>query len=358
MNRLKTAESIVFVGPDYKNHRGGIGAVLEVYERNVSPFKFIPSFQPSSSFGKIKIFVDSVFLFFSELLSDSTIRIIHIHGSHGASVYRKLFFVVVGKFFFGKKIIYHLHSSSFNEYYTKGNFIYKWLCRNLINLPDIVITLSPWWSAYVQKSFSAKNVQILNNVIEEKNRGRANRSIEPPLKVLFLGRIGDRKGVFDLLEVIALNKAAWVGKLAFIFGGDGEIERFTQCVQRERLEDLVNYLGWVTGEEKERLLSEADILVLPSYNEGLPISILEAMGYGLPIISTNIGGIPEVVLDGQNGYIITPGDKKELAGVISRYLQQPELTIKQGVKSLEMIKDFYPAAVFSRLEMIYDSLVK
>lgn len=107
-----------------------------------------------------------------------------------------------------------------------------------------------------------------------------------------MGRLGERKGVYDLLQSIQQLKTLGV-TANFNLAGDGEVEEVKALVQQYGIEDCVNVLGWINGEQKEKLMREADLLVLPSYHEGLPMAILEAMNCGLPIISTTVGGIPK-----------------------------------------------------------------
>ena len=124
-----------------------------------------------------------------------------------------------------------------------------------------------------------------------------------------------------LLDVIERMKEKISGKIVFNFGGNGEIEKFKKTMKDKNLAEIVNYIGWISGDDKINHLSKADAFILPSYNEGLPISILEAMTYGLPIISTNVGGIPELIKDKVNGLIIEPGNHNQLEESLKFVLQ-------------------------------------
>ena len=175
---------------------------------------------------------------------------------------------------------------------------------------------------------------------------------------LFLGRLGKRKGAYDLLEVLRDNKIYYQEKVKLFIGGDGEVEHVLKRIREYKLEEMVEYVGWVTGEKKIELLNNADVYVLPSYSEGLPISILEAMSYKLPIISTNIGGIPEVVFNAQNGYLITPGDQPALKRCIDKMLESSITRKKMGEKSYILSKKHFPNEIEKELITIYEGLVK
>lgn len=108
---------------------------------------------------------------------------------------------------------------------------------------------------------------------------------------MFMGEISMRKGGFDLLQAISDNKEYFKDKLLLRMGGnevDGDIKTF---IRNHQLEDFVSYEGWISGEKKTECLNWEDVYILPSYNEGLPIAILEAMSYKHPVISTPVGGI-------------------------------------------------------------------
>ncbi len=123
-----------------------------------------------------------------------------------------------------------------------------------------------------------------------------------------------KKGVYDIIEAA---KRIENPNVVINLYGDGELEIFEKLIQENNLQDKVKIKGWISGEQKNKAIKESDIYILPSYNEGLPMSILEAMACGLPVISTPIGGIAEAVKDGVNGYLIQPGDYEALTEKIN-----------------------------------------
>lgn len=134
------------------------------------------------------------------------------------------------------------------------------------------------------------------------------------------------------------------------------MEKAKEYIKQNKLENIAFYQGWISGKNKIELLNRADAYVLPSYNEGLPVSILESMSYHLPIISTNVGGIPEIVKDGVNGFIIEPGNKK-MKKAIDNLLFNRELREKMGAASADMVKDHLPDSVKKQLENLYLKLL-
>ena len=147
------------------------------------------------------------------------------------------------------------------------------------------------------------------------------------------------------------------GNFRLLIGGDGEIEKVQQYIKDNKLDNVAEYIGWVSGEEKIKLLNEVDVFILPSYNEGLPISVLEAMSYNLPIISTTVGGIPEILKNEYNGFLINPGDLIALESAISTLINNPSKRKLQGKRSGEIVMPFLPNMVINQLDCLYKELL-
>ena len=158
--------------------------------------------------------------------------------------------------------------------------------------------------------------------------------------ILFLGFITELKGVFDIPDIakkiIERNR-----NVKFVLAGSGEIEKLQAIVEEKGISQYFSFPGWVKKERKEKLLQEADLFFLPSYTEGMPMSILEAMGYGLPIVATNVGGIPQLVENGKNGYMVEPGKIDDFAKVILELTGNDELIYRMGKESIEKAYEKY-----------------
>ena len=160
-----------------------------------------------------------------------------------------------------------------------------------------------------------------------------------------------------MIDIIQKNKSELAGKAIFRVGGNGETEKLQQRIKEYGLDNIVKFEGWVSGEKKQGLLRNTDVYILPSYNEGLPISILEAMSYSKPILSTTVGGIPEIV-DAGNGILIEAGNKEQLWQSIQSFIHftDEELTA-MGTNSLKKAKPHFPESVFKKLNILYEQLV-
>ena len=175
---------------------------------------------------------------------------------------------------------------------------------------------------------------------------------------LFLGKICDHKGIFDLLDVITDHFSSLDGKIKLIIAGMGETRRLENYIKDNKLGDIVEYVGWVDDEAKRQLLNESDVVILPSYYEGVPICILEGFSYHLPAISTYVGGVPEILEDGKNGLLIYPGDHKALYDAVKQMVDSPSVRLAMGDYAFQTSMAHLPSQVEENLIELYSQLIK
>jgi len=176
------------------------------------------------------------------------------------------------------------------------------------------------------------------------------------VKILFLGRLGKRKGIYDLIDAAKHLKSRNIEIDLF---GDGNLEEFKKLIEDNNLQEKVKIMGWISGEKKDEVLRNSDIFILPSYSEGLPMSILEAMAVGLPVISTPVGGIPEAVEDGINGFLVKAGDCVELTKKIDLLADDRALREEMGEQGYRIAKEkFDIKIIIKNLQEIYDELLE
>jgi glycosyltransferase involved in cell wall biosynthesis len=359
MTSIPSFKNVLHVGPNYIRHKGGMGAVIATYEKNVQDFEFVASYEGNyNSLLNVPFFALAFLKVLWKLATNWDIKIIHVHGASFGSFYRKYLIFLFGKYVFGKKFVYHLHAAEYHTFYDETNSFAKGLIQHLIKESDSIIVLSKSWEDFIRNTFSPKNVVILHNPVEIPQKTVTQSSIDKPsISFLFLGRIGDRKGLFDLLDVISKNREYYKNNISLTMGGDGEIDKLKSYLEIHQLNSICKYVGWVDGKLKHELLNQCDVLVLPSYNEGLPIAILEAMSYSKTIVSTNVGGIPEVVKDGVNGYLINPGDKTALENRINNLIYNKENLDQMGLESLKIVGSYDIKEVLKRMQSVYADLL-
>ena len=349
------SKKVLMIGEYFKNSApGGMAAVLASYDLYFDDMKFIPTWKAGSMLTKIIYAIYSYIVFVWKMLFDKDIRIIHIQGAAFASFERNMFFVHLGKKM-GKKVIMHMHCAEFAPYYEPSN--HKERILNTINTCDMFFVLSDQWRDYFE-SIGVKHeiIVVLNNTIAPPTKIVVEKD-EEKIKLLYLGIIGQRKGVYDLLKVLSQDSDYYRKNIQLRIGGNCEEEKIKATIASYGIGNFVFFEGFVKGEKKINDLNWADIFILPSYNEGLPIAILEAMSYGMPIISTDVGGIPVVVKTDVNGKLIKPGDLTAIKNSLDYYIENPKAVELHGKGSEELVKPFLPETVFNTLIDLYNKLL-
>lgn len=346
------ARHILTIGIAYEPVRGGVAAVENVYSTFYKPFNHIATVGSGddNKAKKLLTFIKAYCKFLWWMLRHKEIKIVHVQASTGSSFWRKRFFINISKKFH-KKIVFHCHGGHYPEFTVRH---YKSV-KETVEKCDCIIALSDWWRQWFENTFNITNVIIIKNVITEPHIHNIDHK---GFVLLFLGLLGQNKGIYDLLDVLADNKNFFEGNIELLIGGNGETEKVKKIISDKDLTGIVKYEGWVSGIEKEYLLNMADAFILPSYHEGVPISILEAESYSLPIISTNVGGIPEIVKDGVNGFLVTPGDKPNILKAIERLSSDKALATRMGKKSYDIAKEHLPNFVEKRLDALYRELLR
>ena len=346
-------EDILFIGPE--NDHGGIGSVLKIYEKYLPGFKFIGTYTDKNIFYKTKYFVSQLLKINKYTKSNKKIRIYHIHSASRGSFIRKSMICLLGKLL-GKKVILHMHGGSFKEFYEKS-FILKIFINFILKKCDLVICLSKEWELYFSEKINLKNIITIGNPVEKINIIRIKRDNNKLIKILFLGKICDEKGIFELIEYLKFSSYFINGNIKLSIAGIGEDVRLEKIISEDIFKNKIEYLGWIDGEKKYKALANCDIFILPSHFEGLPISILEAMSFGKTIISTNVGGISSIVKPGYNGWLIHPGKLKELDEIFEKIYSTPEILEIYSNNSQTEIEKYYPEIIVKNLSQEYDKLV-
>jgi glycosyltransferase involved in cell wall biosynthesis len=350
-------EQILFVGPHYKNHRGGIGGVLEVYANHIKPFNYVPTLTYKNQFYELFVFGIALIKVFFRLLINRKIRIVHIHGAKDGSIVRKAVVCFIARKIFRKKVIFHIHAGAFDERYLQGSRLYRFLCRFLVNNTEAIVVLSNRWNDFFTSNFKIKRIAVIKNPVEKKLDSVHLNGKNGVTKFLFLGRIADHKGIFDLVNVFSDEQKTLRGKCKLYAGGNHEVERFKKAITDNNISDIVEYIGWTQGDEKAQHFLSCDYFILPTYEEAMPMTILEAYSYGKPVISTPVGSIPEILEHNYNGLMFEPGNIPGLKGVITEAINNPALKEQLSKNALKKASEFYPSAIKKELEKLYAAII-
>lgn len=338
--------------------RGGMRSVVEAYERDGLferwNFQSLWTHSEGNAIHKAMIGLKAYFTMLY-LLIRGKVSLMHVHAAMRGSFWRKSFFIFTARCF-GVPCILHLHGSEMKTFYNGlsgfGKNLVKWSLEHV----EVVIVLSESWRVFVSNAAPKANINIINNYVSLPKEPYHHVN-STTFDVLFLGILGKRKGIYDLLESWPTILSA-VPQARLLIGGNGELEQAKTKAEMLNIGASVQFLGWIDGERKIDLLKNADAFVLPSYNEGLPMSVLEAMSWSKPVVTTRVGGIPELITDGMDGLLIDAGDQQQLSNALIKLGKNVDFRKSIGENGFNRIKNaFSDVSVLPQLESIYSKLL-
>ncbi|MBV5328707.1 MAG: glycosyltransferase family 4 protein [Chlorobium sp.] len=339
------------------NVKGGISALLQYFITTDLPncyeLHFVASHKDGSKIYKYYVAITGM-LRMVYLMIWGKIDIVHIHCGDITSSHRKFLYFKIAQLF-KKKIVLHLHGALFIEQFNKSSTFWRKRLSVFFEESHVVICLAKSWSHDIGLLFPRSKRLVIPNGIPLPQIDCLQRDHKEVI-VTFLGLIGPRKGIFDLLLVVK-DLVAQGLPIFLKIGGNGEVDRLKKNIQEAALQDHVEYLGWVTPLERKLLLEKTDIYVLPSYGEGMPMSILEAMSYSIPIVSTMVGGIPELVRNDYSGFLVCPGDTAQLSSKLKLLVENKKLRSDMGKHARESVEQYHDIElVVERIGKVYDNL--
>lgn len=262
-------------------------------------------------------------------------RVACLHTAERGSFYRKAILLRTLRRFGMRTVLYH-HGAEFEAFYAGLPEGRKRFVRRTLEMADLNVVLSRRLTGMITDKAPGARVAVLYNAVETCG----GQAYDPAARmILFLGRLGQRKGAYDLLEAIRRIDGALDAGVRFCLCGDGEAEAVRERAQALGVMHRIAHIGWVDGAQKEQYLRGAMLHVLPSYNEGLPMSILETMARGIPSVTTGIASIPEVIEDGVNGVMIEPGDVDALAQNLLRLAGDEALRLRMSAAARATIEE-------------------
>jgi glycosyltransferase involved in cell wall biosynthesis len=355
----KGKPAVLCVGFDLSCH-GGIASVVKSHyrewERSPKDFDY---HLLKTNYCEDRPWICEPFLFLRALarliwsLLSLNVALVHVHTSSHWSFLRKSIFVCMAHLF-RKRIILHVHTNLFEEWFLSDKKILAAYIGFILRRCHLVIVLCRDWEQKLQRRYPGTPIRTLRNPSGVNTLPARRVSRSDLFTILFVGFLLPYKGIQDLLAVAQRMATEKRQDVRVVIAGKGPLQQqVLDFIRTNHLGHLVEFVGWVEGSEKDRLLSSASLFFLPSYHEGMPVAILEAISYGLPILSTRIAGIPDLVIEGQNGYLCEPGDVEGYLRIIGRLWNDRHLVEELGQRSREHSKQFAGAVVFKELESIY-----
>jgi glycosyltransferase involved in cell wall biosynthesis len=279
-------------------------------------------------------------------------RIVHVHATVRGSMLRKSFVVLVAKAM-RRRVVLHMHSGPGDlvAEHSKLGRLRVALFRLMFRRADVVLAVSAASARELERLYRVSGVIVVPNPAPAAPAAPLDESA-PPVALYLGGFANPVKGGEQMLAALALPELA---QLDAVLAGPGKLPEQGQelLAARPRLE----WRGWLEDEEREAALREAAIFVLPSTSEGLPMALLEAMAWGRAIVATAVGGVPDVLSDGEDALVVLPSDPAALAAALARLAADAGLRSRLAAAARERARRLNAEEVTDRLDGIYRELL-
>lgn len=299
------------IGPSL-DARGGMTSVVRAYQAaglfEQGRVRYLTSYRHPQAVPRLWVYLVCMSRLLWALMLGQVAGL-HLHSASWGSCWRKASMAWLARLF-RVPYLFHIHSGEFLDFYQACGPRARRVVERTLRGASHVIVLSAGWMRDFDAVFPGLRLQMLKNPIAVPSDGRPCAGEVP--RVLFLGRIRDKKGVFDLIDAMAVVRRS-VPNAELVLAGDGDVALARQRADALGLGDAVRLPGWLEGEAKFEAIRRSDVMALPSYFEGFPIGVLEAMAMGSLVVATRVGGIPDLIRDGENGLLLEAGDVAALA---------------------------------------------
>jgi glycosyltransferase involved in cell wall biosynthesis len=280
--------------------------------------------------------------------------LVHVQTASRGSFWRKFVVCLLARAA-GRPYIVHLHGGGFTRFYeSESGSLGRHCIRSTLAHAALVIALSEEWRDRLLRICPTAKVEVLHNAVAIPETVVPRRVADAGQTLLFLGHLLRDKGVYDLVRACAAV-ASRFPRLKLVLGGVGNIDKVQELAAQLGIPERVSCPGWLGPEQKAAALASSTIFLLPSYAEGMPMALLEAMSWGMPVVATPVGGIPQLVQHEVNGMLVAPGDVDGLAASIARLLEDMPLRVRIGAAARATVEaGFSLDEAVARLSGIYD----
>mgnify|MGYP002784010502 CR=1 FL=1 len=336
--------------------RGGISAVIATHFAagiiDPAATDFVATHRDGSRLRKAATYARA-FLRVAAYLAGGRVGLVHLHSSSHASFLRKSGLALLARLA-GVPVVFHVHNDELARWLGGGAGLrLRSLGRRVLG--DVtVVALTPRLGERLRALDLPRDPAVLANPAPPTTPVPRPAERPPgPWRVLFLGGLTPAKGFADLLAAFALLAGRGI-EAELRCGGVGDPAWVATALREFAPGRPVQLLGWVGDAERAHELAAADVLVLPSYTEGQPMTVIEAMAAGTPVVATAVGGVPETVADGTEALLVPPRDPRALADALARLHAEPALAARLAAAAKERARAVHsPAALRAQLAAIY-----
>jgi glycosyltransferase involved in cell wall biosynthesis len=281
--------------------------------------------------------------------------VVHIHTCSWFTFWRNGVDVLLSRLLL-RPVVLHIHGAQFHRFLAGLSGVSAWLARRVLRSANRVVVLGEGWREVLSGWARSERVVVVPNGVPVGEP--VTPAPDGPFRIICLANYEARKGQEDLLRAVAALETARPVQVQLL-GFEAEPGRRRSLLElaAELGLDDVEVPGPVTGADKQARLAGAHCFCLPSYDEGLPMSMLEAMAVALPVVATRVGAIPEAVQDGREGLLFEPGEIRDLSAHLARLIAEPEHAATVGAAGRErLIRDFSLERSAALLLDLYRSL--
>ena len=348
---------IVMIGTSPRT-RGGVSAVVAVYAAAglfaSSAVRYLSTHCDGGVPAKLAMAL-SAWVRYAALLMRGKVQLLHVHSASGPSFWRKFMFIAP-TLLARRPVVLHWHGGGLVGFYERSATWQRRLIGWVFTRCSRVIALSDQWHHTLSVLFPDARVMTIPNPVMVPAESAVLADV--PRRIVFLGRINADKGLEDLLRAMPAVLAS-VPDGELVIAGAGEVERFRALAAQLGVGRAVLFPGWVDGDGKAGLLTSAAVFVLPSHLEAMPMSVLEAMAWGLPVVATRVGGIPQAVRDGTDGILLQPQDTPALANALIRILADVQFRRMLGVSARQRVQaNFSAELIVPRVQALWESVLR
>lgn len=356
---------IIVTGTDPDSAKGGIGIVLPGYftALQLAGFNYecMPTYNPSNLKGKWTPWLKALPKLFGNVRKskkENTQVIVYSHVGARISFFREACILFIAKLA-GAHTIFQVHSCDVDSYLNHP--FKKFLLKLSLMHADTVCVLTDWWKNRLINAGIKSRIHVIPNPLPNNLLKIASHTVEVEsidndglINILSMARLVPGKGVDIMIRAIEHLP----DNVSLVIAGDGDQRKNLGALAHDLgIAGRIHFAGWVSGDDKTKLLENADIFCLPSTYDAFPMSMVEAMAYGIPVVAVRWGGVPDMVSDGYSGFLAGRAQADEISDAIKKLLDT-ELRLKMGVQAKKwVIKISHPDHVAKKLRHVIEELI-
>ncbi|BBZ12408.1 glycosyltransferase family 4 protein [Mycobacterium branderi] len=343
--------------PAGAHSRGGMATVVALMAAHPDEhieISVVPTFVDGPAWQRIAVGVCGM-LRATWLVLRGRVDVLHVHLAHGGSVIRKALPLGAARRA-GVPAVVHGHSYDFGGWFDRLPAAMQRAVRLMLIADYWVVLGERHVEEYTRRlGVADSRISVLHNAVRLPGNVVVQEGAEQ-VHAVALGRLGERKGSYDLIAAVGELDHTVRRRLRVTLAGDGEVDTVRAAVDAAGLADTIRVTGWLDTAARDQLLSTANVFVLPSRDEGLPMALLEAMASGLVPVTTTAGSIGEVVSHGVNGLVVQPGSPDQIAGALMALVNDERMRVRLAAAARNRASDFALDRWYRQLTQLWSDL--